>query len=146
MSKEIPKSTFENDSQNSKRSETISTVSGILFVSFVVGYTVAKNQSLRDEISKQIQNVLRVSKDLVQQVRFITDRIHRINVLLKAEISTDDKEALVAINKSEESKTEYKNRTNVREDIKSENDIEMRKLLLRVKQDEYDSFWSFLNE
>jgi len=75
----------EGDRERQSERLGISDITGIIFATIVVGFTVANNQNLRDEIIYQIQSVLSVTRDIISQVRFVVDRIVTINRLVNAD-------------------------------------------------------------
>ena len=85
MSKSPPQPTEEKPSPNS--GNIASFLGGLAFFTIVVGFTIAQNQKLREEISRQIKAVLEVSRDAIQQARLVMVRLDSISQLIKADKS-----------------------------------------------------------
>lgn len=66
----------------------VSFLSGLTFVSIMVGFAVVRSQSLFEEINEQLSDLLRISRSAVTQARFVVERINDINKLLRADKST----------------------------------------------------------
>jgi hypothetical protein len=57
----------------------ISFIGGLAFFSLVVGFTIAQDQRLREELSRQIKAILDISYEAVKQARQIVNRLNAIS-------------------------------------------------------------------
>jgi hypothetical protein len=85
MNKASRKLIDQTNRERRKRGQRASFYGGLIFVSLIVGFTIAKNQRLREEIGRQLQSVLDVTKELISQSRLVVDGIKNINDLLRNE-------------------------------------------------------------
>jgi hypothetical protein len=129
--------------ESAKGGKVISFLGGLVFVTAVIGFTVVKNRSLYDEISRQTNNALTVSKNIVSQVQLVADRINGISKLIKAdssEFASDSKNK--ALVKAEAGITQ-ETRTDVRISDGDGNEENDKSGALKATLEAYERFWLF---
>ena len=80
------KTSANPNKKGSKIVHFISFIGGVVFVTSVVGITVYNNQTIRDEIEKQLKALLETTRDAIIQVMTVIEKVNEINRLLKPEV------------------------------------------------------------
>ena len=129
------------EKERAKGGKVISFLGGLVFVTAVIGFTVVKNRSLYDEISRQTNNVLTVSKNIISQVQLVADRINGISKLIKAdssEFASDSKDKVLV--KAEAGITQD-TRTDVRINDGDDHKENNKSGALKATLEAYERFW-----
>ncbi|MCL2632646.1 MAG: hypothetical protein FWD45_06145 [Coriobacteriia bacterium] len=143
MSKISSRSAKNQHIQPLSKEKVLSVLGGTFFLSTVVGFTITRNQRLREEITQQIINLLAVSKSIIQQTRFVIERIDNITQLLRVDRDIFAETAITKGLLGFGSETATEERTNVRPSANQnhilDRDLESQRFILALE--EYDSFW-----
>jgi hypothetical protein len=127
--------------ERAKGGKVVSFFGGLIFVSTVVGFTIVKNRSLYEEISKQVSNALSVTKNILSQAQMVADRISGIGKLMKADISEFSNNSENMKSTMSDERQDSSTRTEVRINNLSEAEKARNSVALKSRLEEYERFW-----